>query len=120
MTQWLSMCLVYSLDSAGSFSHVSLGVESFHVIARRDCTGASFFSTARTNEHAVSLLDLKKKRLQLKRKKLFSPYKRLRHSTRSISQGTEVTIVTVRFLLLQKTNRLLELSAFAIKLTFNM
>ncbi len=34
------------------------------------------------------------KRLQLKRKKSFFPYKRLRCSTRSISQGTEVTIVT--------------------------
>ncbi len=34
------------------------------------------------------------KRLQLKRKKLFFRYKRLRRSTRSISQGTEVTIVT--------------------------
>ncbi len=31
------MCLVYSIDSPGSYSHVSLGVESFHVIARRDC-----------------------------------------------------------------------------------
>ncbi len=36
------------------------------------------------------------KRLQLKRKKLFFPYKRLRRSTCSISQGTEVTIVTER------------------------
>ncbi len=38
MTLWLSLCLVYSLDSPGSYSHVSLGVESFHVIAQRDCT----------------------------------------------------------------------------------
>ncbi len=38
MTLWLSLCLVYSLDSPGSYYHVSLGVESFHVIARRDCT----------------------------------------------------------------------------------
>ncbi len=35
LTLWLSLCLVYSL---GSYSHMSLGVESFHVIARRDCT----------------------------------------------------------------------------------
>ncbi len=34
MTLWLSLCLVYSLDSPRSYSHVSLGVESFHVIAR--------------------------------------------------------------------------------------
>ncbi len=38
MTLWLSLCLVYSLDSPGSYSHVSLGVESFHIIARCDCT----------------------------------------------------------------------------------
>ncbi len=38
LTLWLSLCLVYSLDSPGSYSHMSLGVESFHVIARRDCT----------------------------------------------------------------------------------
>ncbi len=34
MTLWLSLCLVYSLDSPGSYFHVSLGVESFHIIAR--------------------------------------------------------------------------------------
>ncbi len=38
MTLWLSLCLVYSHDSPGSYSHVSHGVESFHVIALHDCT----------------------------------------------------------------------------------
>ncbi len=32
------MCLVYSFDSPGSYPHMSIGVQSFHVIARRDCT----------------------------------------------------------------------------------
>ncbi len=36
MTLWLSLCLVYSIDSPGSYSHMSLGFESFHVIAWRD------------------------------------------------------------------------------------
>ncbi len=38
MTLWLNLCLVYSIDSPRSYSHVSLGFESFHVITRRDCT----------------------------------------------------------------------------------
>ncbi len=38
MTLWLSLCLVYCIDSPGSYSHVSLGFESFHVIAWRDCS----------------------------------------------------------------------------------
>ncbi len=38
MTLWLSLCLVYSIDSPGSYSHMSLGFESVHVIAWRDCT----------------------------------------------------------------------------------
>ncbi len=29
MTLWLSLCLLYSIDSPGSYSHVSLGFESF-------------------------------------------------------------------------------------------
>ncbi len=37
-TQWLSLCLVYSLDSPRSYLHVSFGVESFHVKSRHDCT----------------------------------------------------------------------------------
>ncbi len=37
---WLSLCFVYSIDSPGSYSHVSLGFELFHVIARHDCTGS--------------------------------------------------------------------------------
>ncbi len=49
------------------------------------------FSTARTNGRAISLRDYKKASVQKKR--VFQ-YKRLRCSTRSISQGTEVTIVT--------------------------
>ncbi len=38
MTLWLNLCLVYSIDSPGSYSHGSLGFESFHVIAWHDCT----------------------------------------------------------------------------------
>ncbi len=34
----LSLCLVYSIDSPGSYTQVSLGFESFPLIARRDCT----------------------------------------------------------------------------------
>ncbi len=53
----------------------------------------SFFTTARTNSRAVSLRDWI--RLQFRRKKGFFPYASLsRLSTRSVSQGTEVTIVT--------------------------
>ncbi len=33
MTLWLSLCLVYSIDSPGSYSHMSLGFESVHVMA---------------------------------------------------------------------------------------
>ncbi len=42
---WLSLCLVYSIDSPGSYSHMSLGFESFPVIAWRDCTGSHTAST---------------------------------------------------------------------------
>ncbi len=38
MTLCLSLCLVYSINSPGSYSHMSLGFESVHVIAWRDCT----------------------------------------------------------------------------------
>ncbi len=49
ITLWLSLCLVYYLDSPGSYSHVSLGVESFHVIARCDwtCSHTSVFDAVR-------------------------------------------------------------------------
>ncbi len=48
---WLSLCLVYSIDSLWSYSHVSLGVESFHIIAWRDCTcsHSSVFDAVRVN-----------------------------------------------------------------------
>ncbi len=52
MTLWLSMCLVYSIDSPGSYSYMSLGVESFHVIARRDstCSHTSEWTSEPTSE----------------------------------------------------------------------
>ncbi len=68
------------------------GPHSHRLVRRRWAIG-SFFSPARTNGHAVSLPDYKKASVEKEKKKFF-PYKRLRPSTRSISQGTEVTIVT--------------------------
>ncbi len=52
----------------------------------------------------VQLYCVIKKGFSWRGKKYFVPYKRLQHSTLSISQGTDVTIVTeyaVRFLNLQ-------------------
>ncbi len=44
MALWLSLCLVYSVDSPGSYPHVSLGFESFHVITRPNtCSHTSLF-----------------------------------------------------------------------------
>ncbi len=125
MALWLSLCLVYSVDSPGSYPHVSLGFESFHLITRPNtCSHTSLFDAIQVKYRLidyivshrlarrhraigsigsflvlhepmdVQLYCVIKKGFSWRGKKYFFPYKHLQRSTLSISQGTDVTIVT--------------------------
>ncbi len=57
MALWLSLCLVYSVDSPGSYPHVSLGFESFHLITRPNtCSHTSLFDAIRVKYRLIDYI----------------------------------------------------------------